>query len=67
MTAGSGSEPEMQITLVRLEPIGQADLRTAIEVEKSTAQGWEAIARLQWRTIEHLRLCLQRYSKRSPN
>jgi hypothetical protein len=64
MTAGSGSEPT---TLICLESSGQADLRTAIAVEKSTAQAWEAIAHAQSRTVEHLRLCLQRYSKRSPN
>jgi hypothetical protein len=64
MSAGSGGDGT---TVILLEPSGDADLRTAVALEKSNAKAWEAIANSRTQSLEAVTRCLQRYQSRSDN
>jgi hypothetical protein len=64
MTAGSGSEPS---TVIVLEGSAEADLRTAVALEKSNSRAREAIANSRTQSLDAVTRCLQRYQSRSDN
>jgi hypothetical protein len=63
MTAGSGSAK----VPLNLDTMREADLKTAVALERATSQAWQQIAYARGVTIEHLRLCLERYQSRTRN
>jgi hypothetical protein len=64
VSAGSGGNPP---TLVRVESMLEADLRTALQIERASSHAWQSIATARAITISALEACLERYRRRSTN
>lgn len=62
MSAGSGGPTPDQVV-----SMSEANLRTALEIERANTSAWVAIANARAQTITQLQLCLDRYQKRTPN
>jgi hypothetical protein len=63
MSAGPGTIKHVLV----VDGMKEADLRTALEIQKATTRAWEGIAAARAQTIHHLQAALDRYQRRSSN